>query len=308
MADEDDIAHVMSGASDLAGCVLDGADFSKAALSSRDFSKAKLAETNFARADVSGSNFERANLVRTNFNASIMRGVRLNGAVFQVDFSSADLTSSVLHGNYARCDFSGAILSGANFNGAVIDGDCKFDSAIVDAATSFDRVEIPRASARARVFEGYRYERGMLRKMAPVSDGGVDNKKYSDAIGAITEALLKLEGINQSPGIGHNYPPDEFTLTSEEVAEGKRALLEARSGLERGIVDPETIESVVKVSRSLQEKALNWVAGHSNTAVSEFAKAAGQTLGSKTALISGALYFSDTFGWVVNHLSKLVGG
>jgi uncharacterized protein YjbI with pentapeptide repeats len=312
MADQEDYSYALSGAKDLMGCVLSDADLRNLDLRDRDFGNARLDKADFSNSDLAGSVLAKAKVKMANFSGANLSKTSFGGAVFRVNFSDSNLSGARVTGILNGCNLQGANLVGANFSGAHFDNGCIFDGAIVDGSTNFEGVEILRPDSRHQIFRFFRLERGKLvrKNNADVESLGADADL---ALAAINEGIRQVNNLRISSeeaphsGMGHNRPPLEFQISEEEKIYTLVSFNEAKATIESGSMDADKIRSAVHFATQLARASLSWVGDHADTAVSEFSKEFGKTLGGKTALVLSATYFSGAMNAIVESLQRIIG-
>lgn len=315
MADAEDYEHALSGSRDLVDCVLEGADFAGKDLRERDFRRAKLKGADFTGTDLSGANFEDADESFSKFDQAILTDTKFNGALFRISFVASSLTGSRISGLLNGCNFTGANLIGTNFSGARFIEDCIFEDSIIDESTNFEGAQILRPYARLPVFRYFELNRGVLhRRPAGSREGTGLSKDEASAVSAIDEGLRQLESVRivsdseaGLPSFGHNQPPEEFQLTEEEKEETILVLKQARNTLLTGEKSSPKLLAALESASKASRLALTWIGGHIDTTIGEFSKAVGRSLGSKTAAIVTATYFSGAMDRIVEAVEKLLG-
>jgi len=258
MADSDDLAALLSGNNDLVGRDLRSVEMEGFNLAGRDFEKSHLEKSNFSRGILSGSKFDQAHLSHVNFSYSDLHEIKMTQtAVTFVDFSNAILTGSDFsRSHFAGSNFNGALLSAANFTGCHINEGNTFEDSIADESTIFDDVTIFRPLARNPVFRFYKVERGKLVRKNADETSVLPTSKPIEFTNALTEinrteiairsALAVLPLDDGLQGIGHNRPPLEHALTTEEVEQ----VLETLRILSKEIISPDVNSIIVQEAKS----------------------------------------------------------
>jgi len=167
--DPNDFVLLESGEKDLQQCVLSGADLKGKSLINRNFSKAQLASTVFDGANVSGSKFEGSNLHQASFRSSTCLNCQFNGIMRSVDFTESDLRGSTFKGVLGSTNFTGSDLRGVSFKGRFQEH-INFEGSVVDNATDFDGVEMPRPLSRMPIFSDYDFVEGRLKRRSNNKD------------------------------------------------------------------------------------------------------------------------------------------
>ena len=217
-------------------------------------------------------------------------------------------------GLYGRCNFTKANLIGADFSKARFKEGCIFHGAQADETTRFDGAQALRPYLKQDVFRFYRIERGVLvRKDAQDVVERVEVANLN-AMAALDEGIRLISALPEpknldgnAPSIGHNCPPVEFELTAEEKEEAINCFSEARETLNAGENDPSKVKMAIAKAAALSSKALTWIGGHADTAVGEYAREFGKTLGGKTAAVISVAYFSGAMNEILELLAAVVG-
>lgn len=307
MADEDDYQHALSGSLDLVGCVLDGADFSGMSLQGRDFRNSKLKRAVFDSADLSSSDFRGADKAHARFRNAILIDAKIDGAIFRIDFSGSILRGAKVSGILHGCNLNNANLSGADFRAARFVEGCTFDGTLADESTLFDGTRVLRPYAREEIFRDYEFSRGILSRRKIGEGHQVEDSLARDASQALDRAiyLIKSSAGDATALLGHNNPPDEFRIIDSHI-ENDVALLENQSeAIKAGTAEKAGLESASDVLKKYSAMSARWVASQADIMATGFSRSFGETLGSKTALIVSALYFSDALNVAVQLMVRL---
>lgn len=318
-----------SGDIDLVGRDFRAADLSKNQLVNRDFTRAHLENAKLVYADITISNFNHAFLSNLNASFSIAREIIANHtAIVLVDFSNSDLSHAKLqHAHFTRANFDNANLCGANFTGAFINEGSSFKDCLVDDDTLFDNVHIFRPLAREPAFRNYRVERGVLIRTDPrqtvKSEEEIErsieandrsssdlNSPAHDIQQKIDIAIKSLDSdqiyIEPTHGnMGHNNPPDDSPLGSEDIKSLRRALFFIKANLEdKAKADQiaESNEHIVHIGLRISR----WIADKMEIVATEFAKEAGKTLASKTVFITAWLTIFGYLQHITQHVASFL--
>jgi uncharacterized protein YjbI with pentapeptide repeats len=195
MANEDDLARLLSGERDLSGSDLTNADIAYQDLSGRDFSFAKLHQVKALGTNFSRCTFEGTSVLELAADGANFSGVTISGIILQrCSFVGANFSDSVLSSSvFQDVDFSRADLTGSNFRSAQLIGSTSFDGAITNDSTDFDGAAGSRSLSRSRLFKDYSYVGGRFRQKA-----GAPNATAFEPAAAETVSLSGQSRIDLS--------------------------------------------------------------------------------------------------------------
>lgn len=312
MADPNDYAYVLSGATDLVGCVLEDGDFSSLQLAGRDFSKSKLKKAKFSDANLQASDFSQADVSFADFRNADLRGAKFSGALYRVNFSNANLMGAKLNGLFHECNLSDASAAGADFRNARFQEGCNFSNLSIDEFTRFDAAEILRPYSSLPPFQYYRLERGKLFRISDISAAGVTQSQQArNAVAALDEGLRVIAahsgGMTQPERatIGHNAPPLDYVITEADRQEAIEAFSDARDELSRGIKNENSVKRAISAARMIIADALRWVGRHADAAIGAFATEVGKTAGSKITFLAISAKVTGVMDQIISLLSQL---
>lgn len=247
MAKEADLTLLRSGALDLSHCDFTAADLSDQVLPNRDFQMSTLSAAKAIGADLRDGIFLDAML--TGIQA---QGANLMGAKFQfkskaraynglesANFAGANLIGATFKDcNLKLVDFQGAHLEGANFISTKIDPSTKWEGAITDEKTIFDKVELMRDTARFPAFRFYEFDKGSL-------------KRKSNAEAKPAEAPARREDTTIDSR-SRQFQPTGAENTSLPLREAEKAQ-ETTSALPAELAEkiPDLIEILVRLKTDL---------------------------------------------------------
>lgn len=311
--DEGDLEYVKSGATDLVGCVLDSADLRNMDLRNRDFANSQIKKVDFSGSDLSGSNFYGASHAHSVFRGCNLSETKFDGSIFGLDFRSSDLTGATISGLLTKTNLSNSIVIGVDFTKARFREGCNLDEIIADQSTKFDGTQILRPYLKNPIFDGYTLKRGILSRNVDDRVPADTTSRNNDlAIAALVNGVQLLEeqknrtvvGEGDSL-IGHNRPPPEFVLPTDEFEKAIDTLNAARNSLVSGEQDQSLLKAAIETASSIGKKATEWIARQADIAATEFSKEFGKTLGSKTGALIATTYLSGAMGKIVELLVKL---
>lgn len=313
MPDEDDYQYALAGNVDLVGCVLDGADFSGASLQGRDFRNSKARRAIFDGADLTRSDFRGSEKSHASFRRSILVDTKFDGSIFRVNFSESILRNASIRGLLSGCDFTNADLTSADFSGARFNEGCVFSGALSSKETNFDGAQVLRPYLREPIFQDYELIRGVLKRREDGAHQDEYSRAASDAARALDRAISLVEQaradfgeVAAQRGIGHNNPPDEFRIISLDVSQDIDFLKAESDAIKQGTSSRARLLVAAEILNKYAALGLRYVSSRADLLVTGFVTRAGETLGSKSAMIAVALYFSDGMTIAVKALSKLI--
>lgn|GEM_PF-2442511 len=310
MADEDDIKHALEGNRDLVRCVLEGADLNGRSFQFCDFRYANIKKTKFQKCDLSSCNFSDAETAHSDFSHAVLDGSKFTGSLFGIRFNNASLKGVSFKGLFHRCDFTNANLTDADFSGSRIGEGCNFSGALVGPKTNFHGVGALRPYSKLPIFKNYHYERGVFHRLGTESSDDNMRTLSLHAIDALDIAIRQIrmhqDKNDRTSMIGHNNPPDEFTISDSDCAEDIKHLEETNDNISTRSVRPDMLKVSVQILSKYLTTSLRWIAYKADAFADEFVKKAGATLASKTMLVSAALYFSDAMTGAIQAIQKLL--
>lgn len=321
MVDQVDLRELREGSRDLVRGDFRQADLSKSDLTNRDFSNAHLEGANLQESNLTGSTIKNAHTSGMNASRAIFQNVQADGTViFAVDFQDADLRDANLQNSHiTRSNFSGANLVGADFRQAVINDGCIFDGCVVDESTYFDDASILRSLARQDAFRFYKVERGKLVRITyqipdeiqltdadrtqPQPPLRQDIIRQVDEIEAHLRRLQPEINTTDHGGIGHNQPPEQFPLNTDERNELVSSLalirLEATTPSEERIGATAAIAVIQRAASNIS----SWAAAKADLGAQEFAKQMGKSLADGRLWIAGWLLLSGKLETLISTLT-----
>lgn len=310
MADEEDIAALNSGSTDLVRRDFRQANFRGRIIGARDFSYAHLEKADFSRSDLSGSNFEQAHLIQLNLESTNLSSSKWKGGLIQVNFHKANLRSGILKKCiFHKCNLKDTDLRGTNFQDATIQDETTFEGAIVDESTLFDGVKIMRSIARQDAFRFYEVDRGTLRRIpegrtvASNAPRVAERDKLLGQIEALKNELRRLEAHSPAetvdPRLGHNNPPEATPLDRAEHELLQNSLTELQNQATTPSPDEAKIRELEGRLTDAGSKIFLWLSRHINLASEEFSKGIGKNLSDPLKLTAAWAIFSGNLSGVI---------
>lgn len=320
MADANDLAALKAGEEDLVNADLREADLSGFDLSYRKLNQILFQKTNFEGAKLVRSNLQRSNFVQTRFRRANLDGVNASGTSFiRVAFDHAILKNANFSNCFLKeCNFKNADLRNADFSSVNLTQESDFDDAIVDETTKFDGAQILRSMAHFDAFRYYELKQGTLVRKSqeePVQTSTPINalgfSERAKLTGAIADAVQTLEKISKTKAsgehgqIGHNSPPEEYALDSDELDEASGALRAVTHQIASDSPDINTIrESEVRLLE-LGKKTASWLASKADIFTDAFVQEAGKSLGKPSTILGLWFILTGQFQLIVNLIAKL---
>ena len=149
-----------------------------------------------------------------------------------------------------------------------------------------------------------------LREVASRTDtferlGGDRERELRATVLRQVEAVLEhLPESQRQAGIGHNNPPTEFTLDSEQLSDVRTILVNINVQMQS---DTPNVKSIVEDATKLQG-FIGWIAEKCDMTVSAFCKSFGGTIGKGAGLALPAaladLPYWEALVWLLNFLNE----
>lgn len=294
MADAEDLEALIRGENDLAERDLREADLRGMNLRGRDLSGAHLGKANLQYADLSEANLNGASVAFLKAQGANLTLAKISQtAIVGVDFSAAILRAADLsRSHFARVCFDEADIRGTDFRNAVFKEDTTFTDTISDESTLFDGATIFRPLARQSAFRFYKVERGKLVRLLPeaqapsqsapqITPEALNSRSILEVIAKAENAVKEAASTHPpalpaTPGIGHNRPPADAALKSEEVEDVLLALRVIRVELGKPEPDLKQLRDGGQRLETHAETISRWAVGKADIFAEAFAKSLGK--------------------------------